>query len=50
VNDGARLTNIITRKDRYRLPLFTETLRIVAKAKWFTKLDVIAAFHKIRVA
>ncbi|KAI1687666.1 Pol protein [Pyrenophora tritici-repentis] len=42
--------NNITRKDRYPLPLFTETLRNVAKAKWFTKLDVIAAFHKIRVA
>jgi hypothetical protein len=42
--------NNITRKDRYPLPLFTETLRNVAKAQWFTKLDVIAAFHKIRVA
>ncbi|KNG46626.1 hypothetical protein TW65_06673 [Stemphylium lycopersici] len=42
--------NNITRKDRYPLPLFTETLRNVAKATWFTKLDVIAAFHKIRVA
>jgi hypothetical protein len=42
--------NNITRKDRYPLPLFTLTLRNVAKAKWFTKLDINAAFHKIRVA
>lgn len=42
--------NSITKKDRYPLPLFTETLRNVAKARWFTKLDVIAAFHKLRLA
>ena len=23
---------------------------MIAKARWFTKVDVIAAFHKIRVA
>jgi transposase InsO family protein len=42
--------NAITRKDRYPLPLVTETLRILNGAKWFTKLDVRAAFHKIRIA
>jgi transposase InsO family protein/predicted aspartyl protease len=42
--------NKITRKDRYPLPLIYETLRNIEKAKWFTKLDVIAAFHKIRIA
>jgi hypothetical protein len=42
--------NNITRKDYYPLLLFTKTLRNVAKAKWFTKLDVIAAFYKICVA
>ncbi|KAM4057323.1 reverse transcriptase (RNA-dependent DNA polymerase) [Hirsutella rhossiliensis] len=36
-------------KDRYPLPLIEETLRSLSKAKWLTKLDVIAAFHKIRV-
>ncbi|XP_044718021.1 reverse transcriptase (RNA-dependent DNA polymerase) domain-containing protein [Hirsutella rhossiliensis] len=36
-------------KDRYPLPLIDETLRSLSKAKWLTKLDVIAAFHKIRV-
>ncbi|KAL2888545.1 Pol-like protein [Ceratocystis lukuohia] len=41
--------NDITVKDRYPIPLIHETLRQVAKAKWLTKLDVRAAFHKIRV-
>lgn len=41
--------NAVTVKDRYPLPLIHETLRNVSRAKWFTKLDVIAAFHKIRV-
>jgi hypothetical protein len=45
-----RALNNMTRKDRYPLPLFTETLRNIAKARWFTKLDIIAAFHKIRIA
>lgn len=44
-----RALNAITRKDRYPLPLFNETLRAICRAKWFTKLDVTAAFHKIRV-
>jgi hypothetical protein len=39
----------ITKKDRYPLPLIDETLRSLSKAKWLTKLDVIAAFHKVRV-
>lgn len=42
--------NRISKKDRYPLPLIYETLRNISKAKWFTKLDVIAAFHKIRIA
>ena len=42
--------NKITRKDRYPLPLIYETLRDIGKAKWFTKVDVITAFHKIRIA
>lgn len=45
-----RALNAITKKDRYPLPLINETLERVGKAKWFTKLDVIAAFHKIRIA
>ena len=42
--------NQVTRKDRYPLPLVYETLRNIGKAKWFSKLDVVAAFHKIRIA
>ena len=44
-----RALNRLTIKDRYPLPLIRETLNNVAKAKWFTKLDVIAAFHKLRI-
>jgi transposase InsO family protein len=45
-----RALNKITKKDRYPLPLVNETLERVGKAQWFTKLDVIAAFNKIRIA
>ena len=41
--------NRITKKDRYPLPLIYETLRNISKAKWFTKLNVIAVFYKIRI-
>lgn len=41
--------NAITRKDRYPIPLIRETLRSLTKARYPTKLDVIAAFHRIRV-
>jgi transposase InsO family protein len=45
-----RALNAITRKDRYPLPLIRETLQQISRARWFTKLDVIAAFNKIRIA
>lgn len=41
--------NAVTKLDRYPLPLFKDTIRNLTSAKWFTKLDVIAAFHKIRM-
>ena len=44
-----RALNRISRKDRYPLPLIHETLRTISRAKWFTKLDIIAAFYKIRI-
>jgi hypothetical protein len=44
-----RALNEITIKDRYPLPLIRETLRNMSRARWFTKLDIIAAFHKIRM-
>ena len=54
-NGGLRLCvdyrglNAITIPDRYPLPLFKETLRQLLKAKWFIKLDVKSAFHRIRI-
>jgi hypothetical protein len=42
-----RALNAITKKSRYLLSLIHETLINICKAKWYTKLDVIAAFHKI---
>jgi hypothetical protein len=45
-----RALNKLTRKDRYPLPLIQETLRNLSEARVFTKLDVIAAFHRIRMA
>jgi transposase InsO family protein len=44
-----RKLNEITKKDRTPLPLISETLQMMAKAVWYTKLDVSAAFHKIRI-
>ena len=44
-----RALNAITKKDRYPIPLIQETLNQIGRAKWFTKLDVLAAFHKIRI-
>ena len=42
--------NAITVKNRYPLPLIQETLNRLARAKYFTKLDIVAAFNKIRMA
>jgi hypothetical protein len=44
-----RALNAIMKKDRYPLPLIKETLNQIGRAKWYTKLDVTAAFHKIRI-
>lgn len=44
-----RALNAITERDRYPLPLVSETLRSMAAARWYTKLDVVAAFHKMRI-
>jgi hypothetical protein len=42
--------NALSKKDRYPLPLIYETLRGIGRAHWFSKFDVVAAFHKIRMA
>ena len=41
--------NKLTKKDRYPLPLIYKILRNIGKAKWFTKLDIMSAFYKIRI-
>ncbi|KAL2886811.1 retrovirus polyprotein [Ceratocystis lukuohia] len=45
-----RALNTILKKDRYPIPLIQETLRVISQAKWLTKLDVRAAFHRVRIA
>ena len=45
-----RALNAITVKNRYPLPLIQETLDRLVKVKYFTKLDIVAAFNKIRMA
>ena len=41
--------NAITKKNRNAPPLVKETLARLSRAKIFTKLDIIAAFNKIRI-
>lgn len=41
--------NEMTVKNRYCLPLITETLNQLSRAKFYTKLDVISAFNKLRI-
>ena len=41
--------NWVIKKDRYLLFFIYETLRNINKAKWFTKLDVITVFYKLRI-
>lgn len=45
-----RALNAITIKNRYPLPLIQETLSQLSTAKYYTKLDVISAFNRIRIA
>lgn len=42
--------NALTIKSRYPIPLLQETLNRLVGKKWFTKLDVIATFNRIRIA
>jgi hypothetical protein len=42
--------NNITLKNRYPIPLIRETLDLISQARIFTKLDIIAAFNRIRIA
>lgn len=44
-----RALNAITKKSRYPIPNINETLSRLGRAKIFTKLDVVAAFNRIRI-
>jgi hypothetical protein len=44
-----RALNIITIKNRYFLPLIQEILVYFSRTKFYTKLDIIAAFNRIRI-
>ena len=41
--------NAVTVKNRYPLPLISETLNRLSRAKIFTKLDIISAFNRLRI-
>lgn len=44
-----RKLNAITEKDSYPIPLIQETMSLLRGVKWFTKLDVQQAFHRLRM-
>ena len=44
-----RKLNLLTQKDAYPLPRIDELLTRVSRAKFFTKLDIRQAFHRIRM-
>jgi RNase H-like domain found in reverse transcriptase/Reverse transcriptase (RNA-dependent DNA polymerase) len=45
-----RRLNALTIKNRYPIPLLSETLARLSRAKYFTKIDIIAAFNRLRIA
>ena len=45
-----RALNDITVKNRYPLPFIRETLEYITNAQFYTKLDVISAFNRVRIA
>ena len=42
--------NALTIKNRYPIPLLQETLNRLSRARIYTKVDMIAAFNKLRIA
>jgi hypothetical protein len=44
-----RKLNAITVKNRYPIPLIRETLTQLSRAKYYTKIDIIAAFNRLRI-
>jgi hypothetical protein len=45
-----RALNTLTVKNRYPIPKINETLALLAGKRYFTKLDIIRAFNRIRIA
>ena len=45
-----RKVNAITEKDKYPLPLISETFMLLRKAKVFTILDIRQAFHRLLIS
>ena len=41
--------NVITKKNRYLLPLIRKTINNFFRAKRFIKLNIIAAFNKLKI-
>ena len=41
--------NAVTIKNRYSLPRIQETLNQLSKARYYTKLDIVSAFNKLRI-
>jgi len=44
-----RKLNALTKRDRYPLPLIDETLARIQGSRYLTRLDIIAAFNKLRM-
>jgi hypothetical protein len=44
-----RALNAIISQNRYPLPLIRETLKGLAKARYYTKINIRAAFYKLRI-
>ena len=45
-----RMLNRMTVKNRYPLPLISELLDQLRQVKYFTKIDLLAAFHQLHIA
>jgi hypothetical protein len=45
-----RALNALTVKNRYPIPLIRETLDRLCRVKYYTKLNIIAAFNRLRIA
>jgi hypothetical protein len=41
--------NQITKKNRYPLPLISEAIERLSGAKFFIKLDIRDAYHRVRI-